>query len=368
MMAGLLPTRLWPELSRRRHDGPIVIGLVNNMPDAALKSTERQFRELLADAGGRRPPRVRVFSLPGLARSATGQQYVDENYDDISELWDAELDGLIVTGTEPKAADLVNEPYWSALTEIVDWAAGNVTASLWSCLGAHAAVRHLDGIKRRPRKAKLSGVYECIKTADHPLVGADPACWRTPRSRHNELAETELVAHGYQILSRADEAGPDIFIKRAKSLFVFLQGHPEYDSGALMREYRCDIGRYLAGERDNYPDMPCGYFDAPTTELMLEFRERVVNLLLHEYRIRNRFERVLVSVPPSVVLGTDVFDRFLERCRLRDFAINSTDDATIGLTTTSTLAPSLLNSIATLRPTPSVEPVMRTVLDMGILR
>jgi len=43
-MAGLSPTRLWPELSRRRHDGPIVIGLVNNMPDAALKSTERQFR------------------------------------------------------------------------------------------------------------------------------------------------------------------------------------------------------------------------------------------------------------------------------------------------------------------------------------
>src|SRR5258708_34695042 len=105
-MAGVLATRGWPELSRRRHDGPIVIGLVNNMPDAAVKSTERQFRELLADAGGRRPPRGRGFSLPGLARSATGQQYVDENYDDISELWDAELDGLVFTRPEPKAAEL----------------------------------------------------------------------------------------------------------------------------------------------------------------------------------------------------------------------------------------------------------------------
>jgi len=127
-----------------------------------------------------------------------------------------------------------------------------------------------------PAQDELSGVYECIKAAVHPLVGAGPACWRTPHSRHNEVAEAELVAHGYQILSRADEAGPDIFIKRAKSLFVFLQGHPEYDAGALMREYRRDIGRYLAGERDNYPDMPCGYFDAPTTALMLEFRERAM--------------------------------------------------------------------------------------------
>ena len=31
---------------------------------------------------------------------------------------------------------------------------------------------------------------------------------------------------------------------------------------------------------------------------------------------RARFERVLVSVPPPVVLGTDVFDRFLEKNNL----------------------------------------------------
>ena len=34
----------------------------------------------------------------------------------------AELDGLIVTGTEPKAANFVDEPYWAAFSQLVEWA------------------------------------------------------------------------------------------------------------------------------------------------------------------------------------------------------------------------------------------------------
>ena len=40
-----------------RNDAPVVIGLVNNMPDAALQATERQFCDLLAEAS-RDPPGV----------------------------------------------------------------------------------------------------------------------------------------------------------------------------------------------------------------------------------------------------------------------------------------------------------------------
>ena len=42
----------------------LVIGLVNNMPDGAFKTTERQFRELLTFARGDTPIRLRLFSLP----------------------------------------------------------------------------------------------------------------------------------------------------------------------------------------------------------------------------------------------------------------------------------------------------------------
>jgi homoserine O-succinyltransferase len=261
-----------PSRPLRGHAGPLTIGLVNNMPDAALKSTERQFRELIADAAGGLPVRVRTFSFPALPRSDRGRQYIRENHEDVAALRGLDLDGLIVTGAEPRAERLEDEPYWPDLTRLVDWAAEHTISTLFSCLAGHGAAHYLDGIERRPRGAKLSGVFDCGRVADHPIVAGGAARWSTPHSRYNELPEEDLVAHGYRILSRSAEAGADIFVKRDRSLFVFLQGHPEYDANSLLLEYRRDVGRYLSGERDTYPDMPTSYFDEPTTEALLWFR------------------------------------------------------------------------------------------------
>jgi hypothetical protein len=51
-----------------RIDGAIEIGIVNNMPDAALELTERQFIGLLAAASGKMQVRVRLFALPQIGR------------------------------------------------------------------------------------------------------------------------------------------------------------------------------------------------------------------------------------------------------------------------------------------------------------
>src|SRR2546422_8537495 len=42
------------------------------------------------------------------------------------------------------------------------------------------------------------------------------------------------------------------------------------------REYRRDIGRFLKGERETYPAMPQGYFDAKATDCLAAFRERAL--------------------------------------------------------------------------------------------
>ncbi|HEX5452754.1 MAG TPA: homoserine O-succinyltransferase [Stellaceae bacterium] len=262
--------------SRANGSGPLAIGLVNNMPDAALRSTERQFRELLDGAAGGRAIELRVFSLHDLPRSAAARQYVRDYHEGIDALWHAELDGLIVTGTEPRAADLADEPYWPALTRLIDWAAENTTATIWSCLAAHAAVRHLDRVGRHLRPTKLCGLFDAVKAGEHPVLAGAPLRWPVPHSRCNELREGELTARGYRILARSAGAGVDMFVKRMPSLFLFLQGHPEYDGEALMREYRRDVGRYLAGERDDHPELPQSYFDDNASEVLLAFRERAV--------------------------------------------------------------------------------------------
>jgi homoserine O-succinyltransferase/O-acetyltransferase len=267
--------RLW----RRPHissTAPLVVGLVNNMPDAALKSTERQFRELLASAAGNIPVRLRTFSLPEVPRSPSGQAYVSEHHEPIDNLWSSRLDGLIVTGNAPRAARLDDEPYWPALARLVDWADSHTISSLWSCLAAHAAVYRLDGIERRPLARKLSGVFDCFRVGAHPLIGFGPGRWRVPHSRHNDLPERALAARGYRILAWSDAAGADLFIKRRESLFVFLQGHPEYDAGALLREYRRDVTRFLAGDSEEYPELPVGYLDVAAEDAMRRFAGRAL--------------------------------------------------------------------------------------------
>jgi CheY-like chemotaxis protein len=51
-----------------------------------------------------------------------------------------------------------------------------------------------------------------------------------------------------------------------------------------------------------------------------------VNTLINNYDVRERFDGVQIYVPPAVVLGTDVFDQFVDENDLRTFALNSTDD------------------------------------------
>ena len=54
-----------------------------------------------------------------------------------------------------------------------------------------------------------------------------------------------------------------------------------------------------------------------------------VNTLINDYQLRDQFEDVLIYVPPAVVLGTNVFDDFLEMNNLREFALNCDDDEEI---------------------------------------
>ena len=54
-----------------------------------------------------------------------------------------------------------------------------------------------------------------------------------------------------------------------------------------------------------------------------------VNSLITTYRLEHRFPGVRIAVPPSLVLATGVFDRFLAASGLAAFALRETDDARI---------------------------------------
>ncbi|HYA60125.1 MAG TPA: homoserine O-succinyltransferase [Burkholderiaceae bacterium] len=266
----------------------IVVGLVNNMPDAALDATESQFSTLLEAACESLPVRLRYSTLPEVPRNGQAQARIESAYWPIEELFDEGLDALIVTGTEPKAPQLPQEPYWPRLTRVLDWANENTITSIWSCLAAHAAVLHVDGIERRRLPEKCCGVFDYQVAPGHALSAGLGSSIRTPHSRWNDLLIQELAQAGYRLLSYSEQRGADIFVKQGPSLLVFLQGHPEYEDCTLLKEYRRDVGRYLSGQQENYPTLPCAYCPPTAVTALAAFREQALSF---------RDERLLAGFP-----------------------------------------------------------------------
>ncbi len=54
-----------------------------------------------------------------------------------------------------------------------------------------------------------------------------------------------------------------------------------------------------------------------------------VNILINNYKMRSQFKEVQIYIPPAIILGTDIFDEFLEENDLRHFALYASNDKDI---------------------------------------
>ena len=180
---------------------------------------------------------------------------------------DTGLSALIVTGADAGLGALRDAPFWESFARLVDLTLAQGLSTLWSCLAAHAAVEHLDGIQRRPLEGgKRVGFYPIAPVRPDPLLAGVDREWRVPNSRYNGVSGDELRAKGYEILTASGEADPDVFIRRGPPLFLFCQGHPEYDRDSIVLEYRRDVRAYLQGEAATPPNPPVGAPDAQMAE------------------------------------------------------------------------------------------------------
>lgn len=290
-----------PLWTRKQHtlgsgDRAIRIALVNNMPDAALEDTELQFFDLLDAASGNVPVVVKLYSLTGVPRTDRGMRRLNSFYYGLNDLWNAEVDALIMTGTEPQQPSLRQEPYWCNLANVLDWAERNTLSTVLSCLAAHAGVLHSDGIERHRLSDKRFGVFEFPVANDHALTRRVEGMIRFPHSRWNEVRPDSLEACGYTILTQSEEAGVDCFVKmKSRSLFVYFQGHPEYQAHTLFKEYRRDIKRYLRQERETYPTAPVGYFGNDATTCLAEFQRKAIT---------HRSEAVVNDFPETFLVSS----------------------------------------------------------------
>ena len=263
-----------PERSLRRGAADLEIALLNNMPDRALRRTEGQFLSLLDAASGARRVRLRLCSLPALPRGADLAAHLGRFYAPLESLAENPPDGMIITGAEPRTADLTHEIFWPGLCDVMEFAARRTRSCFLSCLAAHAAVLHFDAVARRRLPTKCTGIFAHEHAAPHPLTTGIEGPIRLPHSRWNGLEEEALPGRGYRALLHAPAAGVGVLVKSFGSLFVFSQPHPEYGAEMPGREYRRDVRRYLDGQQPTYPDLPLGVFPSRLGARLLAFRDR----------------------------------------------------------------------------------------------
>ena len=258
-----------------REPQPITVGLVNNMPDSAFVDTESQFRGAALGANGAGID-FELYTIKEIPRSEKVAALIEERYHGLDELWTRPPDALIVTGTEPTQVQMRFEPYWPYLARLLEWAAEHVPTTLLSCLASHASILLFDGIDRVPRPVKCSGVFEgTVQDPLDPLATGLPDAVRIPHSRVNDVPEAALVEAGYRIVVGTGSSGAGWAIaarEKGEGLFVLCQGHPEYGTLSLLREYRRDVRRSLFGRGAvPYPRLPEGYLGEEATDTLADF-------------------------------------------------------------------------------------------------
>jgi homoserine O-succinyltransferase len=226
------------------------IGLLNMMPDAALGATERQFFRLIAESNPIAQFFVHPFTLDDLPRGESARAHIDQYYESFEQVREQGLDALIITGANVIGNDLSSESFWNSLIEVVDWAYENVTSTLCSCLATHAVLEFRYGQKRETQGYKKWGVFEhTVVDPRHPLIG--------------------------DINTRFDVGCAHLSTSPDGFRMVFFQGHPEYDTISLLKEYKREIQNYTTGESKIYPPFPDNYFGEFVAAILNEYQVRV---------------------------------------------------------------------------------------------
>lgn len=249
------------------------IGLLNLMPDAALEATERQFMRLVGASNRIAQFYVHPFSIPGLERGEKAQRHIEHYYETFAQIQKQGLDALIISGANPANPDLSSEGFWPHLLEVIAWAKQNVCSTLYSCLATHAAVKFEHHIERQRLQKKCWGVYSHrLLNAKHPLVSNINTRFDAPHSHVYEVSQQDLESAGLSLLVTSEQAGVYLAVSHDQFRHIYFQGHPEYDSFSLLKEFKREALAFQQGLRADFPVPPENYFNDLALDIIANFR------------------------------------------------------------------------------------------------
>jgi homoserine O-succinyltransferase len=253
------------------------IGLLNMMPDRALEATERQFFRLVGESNQIAQFYVHPFTLDEMERGAKAQMHIDKFYKKFEQIKEEGLDALIITGANVIGPELSEQAFWQPLIEVFDWAYENVTSILCSCLATHAVLQFRYGEHRRLLNRKRWGVYSHrVTDRTHTLVTGVNTRFDVPHSRFNQVDKSQFESAALKILVETDQEDVHLAVSEDGFRIVFFQGHPEYDTVSLLKEYKRELGRFIRKETEIYPPFPENYYSLRNKAILDEYQDHVL--------------------------------------------------------------------------------------------
>ncbi|MCK5648661.1 MAG: homoserine O-succinyltransferase [Gammaproteobacteria bacterium] len=270
---------LTPVTAQHQDIRELHIGLLNMMPDAALSATERQFFRLVGESNPIAQFYVHPFTLDEIPRSKKAGDYLSQYYESFADIREMGLDALIITGANVSGADLSSQPFWEPLIEVFDWAWDNVTSTLCSCLATHAVMEFRYAQKRTPQAEKTWGVFAHHivnegRNKHHPLINDVNTRFDVPHSRWNAVSAQQFKDRKLKVLVESDSGFVHLATSPDGFRHVLFQGHPEYDTISLLKEYKREVMQYYQGKLEQYPPFPEHYLGTFEKAILNEYRFR----------------------------------------------------------------------------------------------
>ncbi len=271
---------LTPTTAQHQDIRELHIGLLNMMPDAALAATERQFFRLIGESNPIAQFYVHPFTLDEIPRSDKARNYLDQYYQSFADIRTMGLDALIITGANVTGPQLSQQPFWEPLIEVFNWAWDNVTSTLCSCLATHAVMEFRYHQQRDAQAEKIWGVFpHHVVNKSHPLINDVNTRFDVPHSRWNAISRQQFDAAKLKVLVESDSGMVHLASSADGFRTVFFQGHPEYDTISLMKEYKREVMHFNQELTNNekgipYPPFPNHYLGMYEKSILNEFHLR----------------------------------------------------------------------------------------------
>ena len=232
---------------------PLKIAILNLMP---LKiDTETHLLRVLSNS----PLQVEVTFLQTKTYTSknTPQEHLKTFYGTFEDIKNKKFDGMIFTGAPVEHLEFEDVAYWEEITEIMDWAAKNVTSTLYICWAAQAGLYYHYKVPKYHLSEKMFGVFEHrVNEPREPIVRGFDDVFVAPHSRFTEIRREDILKiPELSLIAESEKAGVYIVVSKSGRQ-IFVAGHAEYDPLTLKSEYERDIkkGMEIKVPENYYPN------------------------------------------------------------------------------------------------------------------